>query len=111
MIEEEEPEHAHDYDHKNPHPQKQTLFVLEVGPDDPPACLEMLSISIHKGLVPQVFLVNEMSQNEEANNGSVLAKNGVQEQKGEEVFVVVQTDTLVDPNAMVVKLFNAETAH
>ena len=84
---------------------------MEVGPDDPPACLEMLSISIHKGLVPQVFLVNEMSQNEEANDGSVLAKNGVQEQKGEEVFVVVQTDTLVDPNAMVVKLFNTKTAH
>ena len=52
-----------------------------------------------------------MPQNEEANDGSVFAEKGVQEQKGEEVFVVMQTDTLVNPNTVMVKLFNTETAH
>lgn len=110
MVKEEEPEHCSYDDAQDPDTQKEPLLILQVRPYYPPACLKLLPIAVNKSLPPQVILLNQVPQNVHACHGTVLAQRSVQKEKGQKVFVVVQADALVDPNAVMVEFFDAETA-
>ena len=52
-----------------------------------------------------------MLRAQHANNEAINADTSVEEKEQHEVFVIVEADSIVDPDTMVVKLLNADFVH
>lgn len=50
----------------------------------------------------QLFLIADVQQDHIAAVGTIRADTGMQEEKAEEILLVVEADALVDPNAVMV---------
>jgi hypothetical protein len=70
-----------------------------------------LGLKVHETGIPQVMLLDQALEDKNADNCTIGADNRMAEDEEDEPSVVVEAYTVVDPNAMVVKLFYAHIAH
>ena len=102
----------HDSDNKaQQHDNREHLVLpLQILENDAPVCVEPPALSVDERLVPQVALIDQVARTEVADDAAVDANAGVHEEEGDEVLVVVQAHAVVDPDAVMVKLFAAHVA-
>ena len=106
-------EHEHDCNNAAEEHCDSKHFVpcLQVLHYDPNIRSELLSFRIRVVLVPQLPLFNQMLRAQHANNEAINADASVEEKEQQEVFVIVEAHSVVEPDAVVVKLLNADFVH
>ena len=70
-----------------------------------------LGLKVHETGIPQVMLLDKALEDKDADNCAIGADDRMTEDEEDEPPVVVEAYTVVDPNAMVVKLFDANITH
>jgi len=103
-------EHDGDYEAKHEHDHEHFIFPLKVANQNPPVGSELLASAIYESFVPQFSLVHQVTQSEKASNAPVEANTQMHKKEKNEVLVVMKADTVVDPDAVMVKFFAAHVA-
>jgi hypothetical protein len=78
------------------------LLLEQVLEEDGVACFDHRTVCASEWGIPKVVLLANACEDKEANDCSVCAQPGVQKEECQEVLVVPEAHTLIDPNAVVV---------
>lgn len=70
-----------------------------------------LSLKVHETGIPQVMLLDQALEDKDSDDCAVGADDRMTEDEEDEPSVVVEANTIIDPNAVVVKLLDAHITH
>ena len=68
------------------------------------------SLLINKNSPFFISFLNLCQENEDPNRGSIKTNNNMKKQEGQKPFIIFATNTLINPNTMMVKSFDTMIA-
>ena len=111
MIPNKKPEHDSHHQTKGNDSDKSAMLLVEVLEDHVFVGFESLAVMRPESHLEQIVSFHKVEQNLDASDEAIGAYNGMQEYKAEEILVIVQPDTLIDPNTVMVELLHAVATH
>ena len=110
VIKEEEEQHNRHDTAEEDRDGEHLVFRLQILHDHPDICSKLLALLIVKDFRPQILLVDQMLCAQNSHDQTIYADTTVEEKEQDKVLVVVKTDAIVDPDAMMVEFLDADVA-
>ena len=111
MVDGEEEKHCPHCDAYYYNEREWKFLVKEVSHNDVGCGLYFfLSQIVCEFCIPKVLRVNDAPKDEHSNYSTIETEDCVREYEGNEVPIVVEPNTIVDPDAVMIEFLNADIA-
>ena len=110
VVNQEKNEHNSDYATEEDYDRKHFMLCLQILHDNPEVSPELLALLIVIDFIPQVLFVYEVLRAQYSNHETINANASVKKKEQNEILVILQADTIVDPDAMMIEFLHTDVA-